>query len=144
MKDQIKNLAANIEILSRVEFEETLPVLNELVKVINLKNQELAKQKQTELKARAKEELENLLSKTNYQEPQYPDMGIEGINGSCTFESQEQAELLIKTLVNQSYYYGHKLKWTGPGEYTIKPDYSYDHDGEVVYMANYLKEVNHV
>lgn len=79
----------------------------------------------------------NLIEKTKYIEPEYPDMGVSERNGSARFESEEQATQLQKVLASGSYYFGYEIDWSGPGNYVVVPSYSYDHDNEVIYTATF-------
>lgn len=69
-------------------------------------------------------------------------MGYAGRNGSAEFTSQEQAEALTKALsAEASYYYVYILEWSGSGKYSVVPDYKYDHDGQTIYTANFVKVI---
>lgn len=81
---------------------------------------------------------------TWYQEPEYPDMGVAGQNGSAVFKTEEQAKELVSVLNERSsYYYVYKMNtWEGPGNYDVIPSYNLDHDGEIVYTATFKKASN--
>jgi hypothetical protein len=140
MSNLINQLIKELKTTSLENFEANLLAYNEVKTLISNKVLTLNQTKEAAIKLAASLKLEELLKSTNYIEPVYPDMGISGENGSCIFSSKEEAEALISILINQSYYYGHKLKYTGPGKYIIKPDYSFDHDGEVIYTAVYERK----
>jgi hypothetical protein len=77
----------------------------------------------------------------SYEAPEYPSMGVAGSNGSATFKTEEQAKELVQLLVwGGSYTYGYELKWDGPGDYVVEPDYKYDHDRDVIYTAKFRKK----
>jgi len=68
-------------------------------------------------------------------------MGCEGKNGSVYFKTKDQAEKLLSLLrKNSSYYYAYILKWNDLGEYIVKPEWDYDHDGEIIYTAKIEKK----
>lgn len=84
-------------------------------------------------------ELEKIGDETNYTECDYPYMGGAGCNGEATLE---QANNLIDVLrKNGGYTLGYLLEWDGSGKYTIIPSYSYDHDGDIVYLATFKRRI---
>lgn len=87
-------------------------------------------------------QLFKLILATGYIEPTYPAMGHELEDGYAHFDSQGQAEDLIAALrKNNNYYiYGYVLKWSGEGKYKVEPTYHYDHDGEIIFTATFIKE----
>lgn len=94
--------------------------------------------------AKAEREKRNRLwkleSKCSYEEPEYPSMGSPGRNGSARFTDQAEAEELVTLLRSRvRYYKAYVLKWNGPGNYDVIPDWRYDHDREVVYTATFEK-----
>jgi len=77
-----------------------------------------------------------IMSRTSYIGPEYPSMGEEGYNGSCFLQTKEDAYELLEVLrMRADYYHSFVLLWTEPGDYTVEPDYKYDHDREIVYTA---------
>jgi len=92
------------------------------------------------IKNKAFEDNKNrLIKETSFEECYYPAMGVEGKEGCATFTSKEQAEALTLALKRYSYYYNYSLVWDGPGKYRVIPDYRYDHDGETIYTATFIK-----
>jgi len=86
--------------------------------------------------------LGNLSFRANYVACEYPRMGHSGENGSAEFDTQDLADKLIAILNNtSSYYYAHKVVWSGPGKYIVKPSYKYDHDHEIIYTATFEKDL---
>ena len=93
------------------------------------------------IREREKQELRwALIRKTDYEEPEYPDMGVQGCNGSAVFGDEKTAKELVTLLRDRTYYYGYLLEWSGPGRYTVVPSYKHDHDNEVIYTATFQKE----
>lgn len=87
------------------------------------------------------ERFNTLLQETEYREPDYPSVGQVASNGYALLSSKEQAEELQNHLrSNGSYYYGYKIEWAGPGPYKVVPSYKYDHDGEIIYSATFIKD----
>lgn len=82
----------------------------------------------------------NLQSETEYEECEYPAMGVSPVDGCATFSSKVQAESLTEILNERTDYYRvYCLKWDGPGRYRQVPSYRVDHDGENIYMANFVR-----
>lgn len=78
--------------------------------------------------------------KTLFTECEYPSMGTPGCDGGAVFDSEEEARDLIKQLrTNSTYSKAYRLVWSGPGEYRVIPDYDYDHDGDIIYSATFIK-----
>lgn len=127
-KDKLKALEAELSKLSEIK-DRYYIVLNEASKLrekVNL--------------AERHNNVHRLSLKCNYIEPVYPDMGVTGENGSALFINKEDAELLVKYLLQaSSYYNSYKLEWSEPGEYAVIPSYRRDHDNEVIYTATFVK-----
>lgn len=85
--------------------------------------------------------LEEIKEETSFIECDYPSMGCEGKNGSVYFKTKNQAEKLLSLLIkNSSYYYAYISKWIELGEYIVKPELDYDHDGKIIYTAKIGKK----
>lgn len=128
--------------MSALEFEQNETVLTLIAGMIRNRHIELSDQRQKNNQELIQKQIIELLEKTNYEDPEYPDFGIIGHKGSCFFSNQEEAEFLIKHLNNRSYYYLHQLNWEGSGSYIIIPKHEHDKSGEVIYTAIYKKETS--
>lgn len=119
------------------EMDELKPKVDkyyELSRIHNQKHKEFEKMKK-------RENLSRLVVDTEYEECEYAEMGSVASDGSAIFKDKEQAESLLFALRNNSnYYYAYVLKWNGEGNYIVKPDWKYDHDGDIVYTATFIKE----
>lgn len=128
-----------IKSASEADLIDLLPVWEELnQEFIKVKNK-LAEDNKKLREKQAHDRLQFLLQETEYQDPEYPDMGIAGTDGYCLFTSEAQAVELTQALKHQSYYYAHDLKYSGPGKYKIEPSWDRDHDNEIIYTATYIK-----
>jgi hypothetical protein len=118
------------------EIEKLLPVVNKY-NALNTERYQLVQDiKVTE----DRNEYYNIVSKCEYNEPDYPGMGYAGTNGSTIFETQELANKLINTLNKASYAFNF-LVWTGPGRYTIQPTCEYTSwDNDYRNVATFIKD----
>lgn len=91
------------------------------------------------LKEDREDTLNQLISETKFIECKYPSIGWPGEIGVAEFVSEDQAQALIAILKSSDYTYGYILKWDGPGQYIVDPDFDYDHDGDVIYTATFVK-----
>ena len=120
------------------EIERLRPQYERYMELSSTYSKEMEDERERTKRAR----LFHLEYKCKYEHPTYPDMGVEGSEGSAQFENKEEADELLSLLRNQSYYYGYWIKWEGPGEYRVEPSYKHDHDKEVVYMATFKKKID--
>lgn len=82
-----------------------------------------------------------LVERLKFVDCQFPDVGVEGRDGSCYIEEEADIKELCKILSSYSYYNAYFLKeWQGKGKYKIIPEYRYDHDGEQVNSGIIIKE----
>lgn len=81
--------------------------------------------------------------KTKYVAPEYPDMGVVAVNGSCELKNKEDAQKLTDVLKRKSSWcYSYSLRWDGPGKYIIIPETRRDHNYDISYHASFRKEVD--
>lgn len=139
----MKNFQELIDYVETCSLEEFKALNKEFSRLHDARSKRTKEADELE-KAKAKARLEELLKKTSYEAPEYPqfdydldEMGSEQRDGKCVFTNQEESEELVGKLIQQSYYYGHYFKWQGPGRYLIKPSWEYDCSGEVIYSAHY-------
>lgn len=84
-----------------------------------------------------KDELE---LKFNFKDCQFAGMGIVPIEGSAYFYDEAEAKEFCQ-LISDRYYKIYFIKdWKGEGEYILKPDYKYDHDGELINLGKFIKK----
>ena len=107
-KTHLQGLTDQINSLPPESLAEFLEELSPLVQLIQDQKNILRSRQQEEAKIKSQARLEELLARTKYLEPTYPEMGVAGVMGSCYFSQEDEATELIKTLINQSYYYGHQ------------------------------------
>jgi hypothetical protein len=135
-KESLESIKARIDSLTS-EMQELEPARAKYYEISG-RVYELKKELDLRSKAHAKS---TVIYNTSYQEPEYPEMGTPGRNGSANFETEELANELIKALVWTNYYHGYRLEWSGPGAYVVEPSYEYDHDHEIIYTATFKKEL---
>lgn len=92
-------------------------------------------------------EFRDLESETNWEECEYPSMGVAAENGSVEFKDKEQADKFFELLqkihagytVGDSYWF--ELDWDGPGEYNVIPEWSSDYrDNSISYSTTITKK----
>ena len=119
------------------KLDDMKPIVDEYYEIQREYNQKMKTFEQN----KKREELLQLKIECQFEECEYPSMGVSGFNGEANFKTKEQADNLINALRNNAnYYHAYILKWSGPGKYLVVPDWKYDHDSEVVYTAQFIKE----
>lgn len=88
-----------------------------------------------------KNNLNKLIFRTEFREPEWPDVGVPSESGFAYFKTEEDATELVKALNIKSSYGKHYMmdKWYGSGGYRCVPTHRYDHDGDLCYTGTFEK-----